>query len=71
MLKTTMNKIVIIKLREKKYNQSTTFTLRQLVALNKSMRHNFKEWKKKKKIMHEKLDESIERWTRPENHVIM
>ena len=44
MLKTTMNKIVIIKLREKKYNQSTTFTLQQLVALDKSMRHNFKEW---------------------------
>ena len=43
MLKTTMNKIVIIKLREKKHNQSTTFTLQQLVALNKSMRHNFKE----------------------------
>ena len=62
MLKTTMNKIVLIKLREKKkYNQSTTLTLQQLVALNKSMRQNFKERKKKKKIMHEKLDESIER----------
>ena len=61
MLKTTMNKIVLIKLREKKkYNQSTTLTLQQLVALNKSMRQNFKE-RKKKKIMHEKLDESIER----------
>ena len=57
-----MNKIVLIKLREKKkkYNQSTTLTLQQLVALNKSMRKNFKE-RKKKKIMHEKLDESIER----------
>ena len=61
MLKTTMNKIVLIKLRvKKKYNQSTTLTLQQLVALNKSMRQNFKE-RKKKKIMHEKLDESIER----------
>ena len=44
MLKTNVNKIVIIKLRGKKYNQSTTFTLQQLVALDKSMRHNFKEW---------------------------
>ena len=35
-----MNKIVIIKLRGKKYNQSTTFTLQQLVALDKSMRYN-------------------------------
>ena len=52
MLKTTMNKIVLIKLREKKkYNQSTTLTLQQLVALNKSMRQNFKERKKKKSCM--------------------
>ena len=61
MLKTTTNKIVLIKLREKKkYNQSTTLTLQQLVALNKSMRQNFKE-RKKKKIMHEKLNEYIDR----------
>ena len=61
MLKTTMNKIVLIKLREKKkYNQSTTLTLQQLVALNKSMRQNFKE-RKKKKIMHEKLNEYIDK----------
>ena len=52
-----MNKIVLIKLREKKkYNQSTTLTLQQLVALNKSMRQNFKERKKKKSCMRNQMN---------------
>ena len=52
-----MNKIVLIKLREKKkYNQSTTLTLQQLVALNKSMRQNLRNEKKKKSCMKNQMN---------------